>query len=244
MLGLMRLYALGLVLVAALSTAACGSSPGTIGPTGVDELTIPTPSPRPADFVDRIDNRWLPLAAGARWTYAVERDGRTGTATVRVTGESPLIAGVATTELEAVVTEGGREVRRTVQWFAQDRSGNVWLLGASTRYDDGSGRAPIRWRAGEAGAQAGVAMLGAPRVGDGYAQELASGVAEDRARIVSVTEALDTVAGPQAAGVLIRVTTPLEPGSLVQQWYAPGVGLVRQTRASGESLTLTGYRPG
>ena len=39
----------------------CGASPAPLGPAGVDGLTIPTPSPRPADFAGDTENPWFPL---------------------------------------------------------------------------------------------------------------------------------------------------------------------------------------
>ena len=36
--------------------------------------SIPTPTPDPADFVDAIDNPWLPLAPGTTWRYEVTED--------------------------------------------------------------------------------------------------------------------------------------------------------------------------
>ena len=57
--------------LAAATLTACGTASDPSPPTGVDELTIPTPSLDPDDFVRRIDNPWLPLAAGATWTYQV-----------------------------------------------------------------------------------------------------------------------------------------------------------------------------
>ncbi|MFC6344343.1 hypothetical protein ACFP8W_20335, partial [Nocardioides hankookensis] len=55
----------------ALSLAACGSASVSSPPSGIDELTIPTPSPDPHDFVDGVDNPWLPLPPGRTWTYDV-----------------------------------------------------------------------------------------------------------------------------------------------------------------------------
>ena len=47
-----------------LVLTGCGSASEPSPPTGIDELVIPTPSIDPADFVDRVDSPWLPLAAG------------------------------------------------------------------------------------------------------------------------------------------------------------------------------------
>ncbi len=64
---------------AVLLLAGCGSAgaPGTTAPAGVDGLEIPTPSPDPRDFVERIDNPYLPLVPGSHWTY--EESGSEGT---------------------------------------------------------------------------------------------------------------------------------------------------------------------
>ena len=60
-----------LALAAALPllVAGCGSAPQKSPPTGVDGLEIPTPSPDPDDFVQDIDNPYLPLRPGSRWVY-------------------------------------------------------------------------------------------------------------------------------------------------------------------------------
>ena len=48
------------VLLVALLAFGCGTASEPSPPSGVDELTIPTPSVDPGDFVERIDNPWLP----------------------------------------------------------------------------------------------------------------------------------------------------------------------------------------
>src|ERR1044072_8326446 len=57
------------VAIAPAALTGCGASPAKLGPAGVDELTIPTPTPDPADFSSRASNPWFPLTAGTRWTY-------------------------------------------------------------------------------------------------------------------------------------------------------------------------------
>lgn len=236
----MRLRALAVAALVALLAAACGSAPGRIGPTGVDQLTIPTPSPRAEDFVRVVDNGWLPLTPGARWEYTLT-GGSARFAVASVTANRPEISGIVTTELLTVFSDAaGRTVRRTWEWFAQDGSGNVWLFGVRGA---GAGSAPS-WRAGEAGAQAGLAMPAQPRFGDGYALERAPGVAEDRARVLSVSETLQALGERRTQVVLLRVSSPLAPGRERLSWYAPGLGLVQQNGPAGAGQTLTSYDAG
>lgn len=213
---------LGLLLV-----AACGGAPVEIGPQGVDGLEIPTPSPDPADFVDTIDNVYLPMARGSEWVY--ESDGGPVTVTITVADEKRVVAGIAATVVREVVTGAdGQVVQEREEWVAQDREGNVWRLGgAATSYDD-RGRPEVSgsWEAGVDGAEAGIAMLARPRVGDGYELGVAPGVAEDRGTVVAVDE--DVVVGGTAYEdvVVVELTGPLEPGLTLRRHYAPGTGLV------------------
>ena len=156
-------------------------------------LEIPTPSPDPGDFVERIDNPWLPLLPGAEWVYE-STEGET--ITVTVTDRTREVAGVTTTVVRDVVTdEDGEVVEETDDWFAQDRAGNVWYFGEDTvEYGGPDRRRPDTsgsWEAGVDGAEAGIAMLARPRRGDGYEQEHAEGEAEDRATVLELDGSLD-----------------------------------------------------
>ena len=70
--------------------------------------------------------------------------------------------------------ESGRTV---VDWYAQDERGNVWWFG----------REGV-WRAGTDGAEAGLAMAAAPRVGDGYRMAYEPGVVEDTAEVLEADD--------------------------------------------------------
>ena len=149
--------AVALALVA-LSGCSVGD-PRTVDPSGVDGLVIPTPTPDPADFVEEIDNPWLPLAEGSRWRYRVlEDDAVVERVTVTVTGQERTVAGVPVVVVHDVVRDArGGPVEDTYDWFAQDSDGNVWYFGRS-----GS------WQAGVDGARAGLVMPATPRIGDGF----------------------------------------------------------------------------
>jgi hypothetical protein len=215
------------VLGSTLLSGCVAGDPVAIGPTGVDELEIPTPSPDPDDFVADVDNPLLPLVPGNRWRY----ESTSGATTeVAVTSDPRTIGGLTATTVETVVTATDGSVQETSEWYAQDTAGNVWLLG-----QDGPDAA---WEAGVDGAQAGIAMLAEPRVGDGYRQQLAEGVAEDRVTVLSVDEAVNVTAGSYADVVQVEVTTPLGPGQTQRRYYAAGVGLVFAETIAGGSHRL------
>ncbi len=200
-------------LLAALALSGCATAAPTIAPSGVDELTIPTPSPRPSDFVSAIDNRWLPLAAGNKWNYDITLGTARGERTVTVLEDSVTIAGLGATVVVTEVT-GDVEVAPTRDYYAQDRAGNVWWLG----------REGV-WRAGVDGAEAGLAMPAVPRIGDGWRAGFAPGVVEDRLSVSVVDDHLLT----------LHAASNLTPGVLVSQEYVRDIGLVR-TEALGGPL--------
>ena len=82
------------------------------------------------------------------------------------------------------------------------------------------------WRAGENGARLGLAIPGLPLLAAKYYQEIAPGVAMDRAEIVGLDESVKTPAGEFSGVLKVAETTPLEPGVRELKYYARGVGLV------------------
>lgn len=83
------------------------------------------------------------------------------------------------------------------------------------------------WLAGRHGAQPGIIMPDSAFIlGQRYYQELAPGVALDRAEHVAADVELDLQAGNFDDCVEVTETTPLEPGSESTKFYCPGVGLV------------------
>lgn len=83
------------------------------------------------------------------------------------------------------------------------------------------------WMAGVNGARFGLAMPAVPTLKAKYYQELAPGIAMDRAEIVSLSETFNTPAGVFNDVLKIVDTSPLERGAAEAKYYAPGVGLLR-----------------
>jgi len=90
------------------------------------------------------------------------------------------------------------------------------------------------WRSGEGDAKYGLIMPGAPRVGMKYYQELAPGVAMDRAEIISLDETFSTPAGEFTNSLRTKEGSALNPLEMEFKTYAPGIGLIQD-----EKLLLT-----
>lgn len=215
----------GVLLVAAVSavSAGCGG-PRAYPPTGIDGLRIPTPSPRASDFVERIDNPWFPLSLRGRWVYGVQPGGQR---IVTVAGHDR-VAGVTTTRVVtrwrgAAGSAAGSASGESVDDYAQDRAGNVWWFAHRGAGDPGGS-----WQAGEAGAQAGLAVPAHPRLGDGFRMGYRPGRFEDVGQVVAVSPREMT----------IDVSSPLEPGAVTRLTYRRGGLALRIVAATGEIDTL------
>src|SRR5437764_13330430 len=101
-----------------------------------------------------------------------------------VTGQTKVILGVKCTVIRDSVSQRGRLVERTLDWYAQDKFGNVWYMGEDAREVEAGHlvRANDSWQGGVNGAQPGIIMPGNPRPGDEYRQEYYPRFALDQAR--------------------------------------------------------------
>ncbi|MCB0587840.1 MAG: hypothetical protein KDD06_21285 [Phaeodactylibacter sp.] len=90
------------------------------------------------------------------------------------------------------------------------------------------------WLAGKDGARAGLIMPGKPKVGMRYYQEIARGVAMDRAEVLKLDDKLETPAGTFSGCLLTKEGSALNPFELEFKTYAPGIGLLQD-----EKLLLT-----
>jgi hypothetical protein len=206
-----------LALTVLLAVVGCGSASPQSVPTGIDELVIPTPSPDPADFVRGVDNPWFPLPPGRTWRYRVS--GSTpGTLVITVEDSTHDVAGVATTPVSRTEPTG----QQVVDYYAQDQEGNVWWFG----------REGV-WRAGQGGAEAGLAMPARPRLGDGWRAAYGAGLVDVRASVVSRDESGSTPAGGFTELLGIDVDDALAPDSKRRLFFAHGVGLVEEISTDG-----------
>lgn len=195
----------------------------------------------PSNFVAVIDNPYFPLVPGT--TFLSEGGGESDV--FAVTHNKKTILGVSCVEVHDTVLVGGVVTEDTLDWFAQDRDGNVWYFGESTfELEDGR---PVTvegsWQAGVDGAKPGIVMEAHPAVDDFYRQEFMLANAEDLAEVVNVNRSVSVPYGNFQHCIETEETTPLEPDAEENKYYAAGVGFVLQvdvvTGARLELISVT-----
>jgi hypothetical protein len=122
----------------------------------------------------------------------------------------------------------GELAEKTFDWYVQDKKGNVWYIGENTtEYESGKiVSTEGSWKAGRKGAKPGIIMLGSRKVGRSYRQELAPGVAEDKARVLSLRAFAKVAYGTFRTTLKIFDFNPLDPEAREHKYFASGVGQV------------------
>lgn len=200
----------------------------------------------------RIDNRFSPLIPGTQFVldgFVVGDDHlhHPHRIVTTVTDLTKTVDGVRTLVVFDEDYEDGVLQESEIFFVAQDRDGAIWTLGEyPEEYDSGTlTGAPRSWLSGVAGARAGIAMLEKPRAGTAtYLQGLAPDVDfKDCATVYATGEKHVCVPLRCYDRVLeIDEFAPLDPaGGHQRKLYAPGVGVIEVTAASGvdpETLRL------
>lgn len=191
-------------------------------------------------LADRGSSTYMILKPGYRLILADGKD----TLTITVLDETKIVDGVRTRIVEERETQGGRLEEVSRNYFAFDKAtGDIYYFGEDVDMYDANGRVKSHeggWLSGVNGARFGLMMPGKPEVGDRYQQEIAPGVAMDRAQIVSLTETVKVPAGTFKDCLKTKESSALEKG-VEAKLYAPGIGLLRD---GGFELTKIEGRPG
>jgi len=183
----------------------------------------------PANFVGTIDNPYCALTPGKVWVYeGMDEDVTKERVEIEVTPDQKTILGVAITVVRERAWEDGELVEDTLDWFAQDKDGNVWYFGEDSKdIEDGQVVSTKgSWEAGVNGAKAGMVMKGSPQVGDAYRQEFLKGEAEDMGQVLSVGEAVRIGLANYENCVQTKDWTPLEPDLVEHKFYSKEAGNV------------------
>ncbi len=199
------------------------------------------------EFVQGVNHPYLPALTGATWVYHADTDEGLEVITVTILPGTIVIDDIECILVQDVVEVDGVLVEDTTDWFAQDREGTVWYMGEIVlNYEDGV-LADLggSWKAGEDGALPGRILPAQPVVGETYRGELLLTEAEDAATVLSLDATATTAMGTFTHCIQTLDFTPLEPGAIEHKFYAPGIGLVLETKpGTSERLELISFTPG
>jgi hypothetical protein len=238
-----------LAIVAALTLGAVGATGVAGAGAASGKVAYGPPKIDPANFVRKVDNRWFPLKPGTTYTYTGARDGQKAKVVVKVSHRTKRIKGVKATVVRDRLYLGGKLAEDTVDWYAQDKRGDVVYLGEATRALDANGHLTDTegsWQHGVDGARAGIFMPAHPKVGQTFRQEYYKGHAEDHFRILSKRAHVKVPAASSHRALKTLEWTPLEPGKSGYKYYVRGVGTVAEADVHGgnEHLELVSVRQG
>jgi hypothetical protein len=213
------------------STAAQPASPSSMAPIHGHY----SPSIHAADFVATVDNRLWPLEPGTDFHYTGVRGKIPQTDDELVTHQTKRILGIKCTVVRDTVSQHGRPIERTLDFYAQDKQGNVWYLGEDS-FELEHGRfvkASDSWRSGVDGAKPGIIMPSNPKPGDTYRQEYyPPGQALDQARVLGDRGPVKVPYGTFKRSLVTSEFSPLEPQT-EQKYYVAGVGEILERVVKG-----------
>ncbi|MFH1572986.1 MAG: hypothetical protein ABIG68_03335 [Acidobacteriota bacterium] len=220
MLHACRIWAAGLIVCIPALVAPVRGISSREGQAWRDSFTVDR-----ANLADTGRNTYFVLEPDHRLHFEHDKD----TLVISVLDETKVVDGVQTRVVEERETKNGKLVEISRNYFAIDRTTqDIYYFGEDVDiYKDGRvvGHEGA-WLSGVNGARFGLMMPGKPEAGDRHYQEVAPGIALDRAEILSVAEGMKVPAGTFAQCLHTKESSTLEGGT-ESKWYAPGVGLIR-----------------
>jgi hypothetical protein len=189
-------------------------------------------------FTTTGSNQYFILEPGYQLVLEGTEDDETVRLVITVLDETKKIGNIETRVVEENESINGETIEISRNFFAFcEQTSSVYYFGEEVDiYKDGeivnhSGA----WIA-EGDNKAGIMMPGLILLGARYYQEIAPGIAMDRAEIISMTETLQTPAGNFTDCLKVQETTALNPNEMEYKIHAPGIGLIKD-----EDLLLVKY---
>ena len=186
------------------------------------------------NMVDTGQNDYFVLNPG----HQMILEGEDGKVQITVLDKTKVVDGVTTRVIEEKEWEDGELVEISLNYFAMcEKTKDVFYFGEDVDYykDGKVYKHDGAWLAGGKN-KPGLIMPGTPKEEMKYYQEIAPGVAMDRAEIVSVNETCKTPAGTFTKCLKIEEGSALNLLESDIKYHAPGIGLIQD-----EDLVLTKY---
>jgi hypothetical protein len=194
----------------------------------------------PLNFVSVIDNPLYPLTPGTTRTYMADVPEGVKTNVVTTTHNTVVIMGVTCVEVHDTVYINGEVVEDTLDWFAQDKAGNVWYFGENTLSIENGLIVSVEgtFTAGVDNDRPGIIMEASPALGDYFRQEFVLGQGEDVEQIFALDESVSVPYGDFDHCLVIQETTALEPDVIVHDFYAPGIGPIKSVEGPPDEILV------
>ena len=130
-----------------------------------------------------------------------------------------------------------------LDYFAQDDAGTIYYLGEDVDKFDANGKLAKHnppddaWLTGKDTPAPGVIMPAHPKVGDKFKSEDVSATIDETDEVVALDETTTVPAGKFEHCLKMKET--LADGTVEFKFYAPSVGVVRETPATGDELLVS-----
>jgi len=193
-------------------------------------------------FITEGENPYYILKPGYQLVLEGVEGGDSVRLVITVLYETRMVGNIETRVVEENESENGmtKEISRNFLAFCKE-TGSICYFGEEVDiYKDGKiVKHEGAWLAGGEN-RPGILMPGQILLGARYYQEMAPGIAMDRAEILSMDETMQTPAGTFTGVLKVKETTALNATEKEYKYHAPGIGLLKD-----ENLLLTrfGYRP-
>lgn len=201
---------------------------------------------KPTEWQDQFDLSKCTMVTTGRNPYFVlepgfqlELEGGDTRLSITVLNDTKMVSGILTRVVEEREWKDGKLYEVARNYFAMcEQTRDVYYFGEDVDFYDGDKvvKHDGSWLAGVNGNRHGLMMPGTPKTKMKYYQEIAPGVAMDRAEIVSLTETCKTPAGAFAKCLKAREGSGIDRLAREYKYYAPDIGLIRD-----EDLRLTRY---
>jgi hypothetical protein len=220
------LYILSVALSLMLSAGTFGvNSYGSSGDEWQDEFNLDD-----CELSSTGKNSYFFLQPGYQLTLEGQEDGENVHLIVTILNDTKIVDGIETRVVEERESIDGELAEISRNYFAIcTETGDIFYFGEEV--DDYEGGKIVshegEWLAGENDARAGMIIPANPQLGMKYYQEVAPGIAEDRAEVVSLDEVVDTPAGQFENVLKVEETNPLEGNEKEYKFHVSGIGLIQ-----------------
>ena len=195
-----------------------------------------------------IDNTYLPLAKLKQDIIEGSEDGKKTRVERTLKPEVHKTFKVAGQKVESLCMEDRIFVNGVIEevaldYFAQDDAGTVYYLGEDVDEYDENGKLAKHnppddaWLTGKDTPAPGVIMPAHPKVGEKFKSEDVSDKIDETDEVVALDETTTVPAGKFENCLKMKET--LADGAVEFKLYAPGVGVVRETPATGDELLIS-----